>query len=162
MELFWQAAKVATTELDDQRRPNAAYYARRARIYEGPVKRRYIAKGKEIAGAVFGNDHRLVSYVDSRSHYCHAYADAVAKTSAFRLLFALFNVLGVPVLLLGPDAHPVAVDETWEQAYNDTKKPFGHERVLAVMLSLSPPEWPWMVSSTTTASPVTTKRQRIE
>jgi hypothetical protein len=144
LEQYWQAAKVSDMELDASKQPDAAYYTRRAKIYgKGVVKRRYIGKGLGIAGAVFNNDHELIPYVQSRIYYCRAYEDAVENMPAFKLLSELVNVLGVPLLLLGPDAYPFAIGETWQHAYNDTSKPFGHERVLAAMLSMPTADRPW-------------------
>jgi hypothetical protein len=143
LELFWQAAKLSTVEVVNGR-PTAAYYRRRAAIYaKGVVKRRYVAKGQPIAGAIFGNDVTIVSYIASRSTYCDAYTNAVVHTPAYALLRGLVNI-GVRLLLLGPDAHCLRMGESWKYAYNDAEKPFGHERVLSVLLSSSTVDkWPW-------------------
>jgi hypothetical protein len=140
LELYWQAAKLCPGEVHNGA-PTAAYYMRRAKIYaKMNVKRRYIDKGLPIAGAVFGNDKTIFNYIDSRRFYCGAYAEAVLKTRAFKLLKELLNI-NVNVLLLGPDGHPMRMGESWEYAYADPSKQFGHERVLAVMLTKT--KWPW-------------------
>jgi hypothetical protein len=142
LELFWQAAKLHPGEIINGV-PTLAYYKRRALIYKNlKVKRRYITKGLPIAGAVFGNAKEIINYVDSRRFYCSAYTVAVTKTAAFKLLQAVIK-LNVNVLLLGPDAHPMRMGESWCHAYADRSKQFGHERVLAVLLTVDAAKWPW-------------------
>ena len=69
LELYWQAAKVTPDEVEgDHVLPS--YYERRHKIYtKGKVKRRYIAKGKPIAGAVFNNDPKIWQWIESREIY---------------------------------------------------------------------------------------------
>jgi len=139
LELYWQAAKVTEDEISDQGVAGANYFKRRKAIYEkGKVKRRYIVKDKKIAGAVFGDSNKLVPYQSSRVHYCRPYERAVRQTDAFKFLDELLD-MGVDVLLVGPDGY--AVETSWQEAYMDTSKPFGHERVLACMLDTE--DLPW-------------------
>jgi hypothetical protein len=143
LELYWQAAKVCPEEVLNGS-PTPAYYVRRAQIYaKNVVKRRYIPKGYAIAGAVFGNDPTIFESVPSRKFYCHAYTTSVVKTPAFQLLTAIVH-LNIRLLLLGPDAHALRMEESWASAYTDCTKQFGHERVLAVMLTSPQSEWPWI------------------
>ena len=143
LEMYWQAAKLSPDEVKNGE-PTASYYARRAKIYsQMKVKRRYITKGLPIAGAVFGNEKNIYSYIHSRQFYCSAYAEAVLPTPAFKLLSELLD-LKFNMLLLGPDSHPMRMGESWGYAYADTSKQFGHERVLAVLLSVDTAKWPWV------------------
>jgi hypothetical protein len=138
LELYWQAAKVARDEVEEGV-AGPKYFRRRRAIYEdGKVKRRYITKGETIAGAVFGDDKRLIPYQPSRVHYCRPYEQAVRQTPAYKFLDKLVG-MGIDVLLVGPDGYPV--ETSWQDAYMDTSKPFGHERVLACMLDTE--DLPW-------------------
>ena len=142
VELYWQAAKISPSEVYNGE-PTAGYYRRRASIYAAmKVKRRYINKGLPVAGAVFGNNKTVFNYIDSRQFYCSAYAESVMKTPAFKLLRVLLY-MKINLLLLGPDGHPMRMGESWTYAYADTSRQFGHERVLAVLLTVDPKYWPW-------------------
>ena len=90
LELVWQAAKATKAELLPEQKPSAAYFRRRARIYDqGQVKRRYVASG-DIGGAVLSwRTRAAVGYVASRKFYCKAYAQAVKGSKAYRFLESL-------------------------------------------------------------------------
>jgi hypothetical protein len=142
LEMWWQAAKVKPSEVGEGGVVLPCYFERRQQIFtKGQVKRRYFTG--PIAGAVFGDDPKLVDYLSSRVWYCKSYSQAVENLPAFKFLKAILQ-LGINLLLLGPDGHQLQPEETWEQAYSDPTKQFGHERVLACMLSIHDSTlWPW-------------------
>ena len=139
LELVWQAAKVAKGE------DWPTYFARRARIYrKGKPQRRYLDRDTVPAGACLGLSKELVQYVPSRAFYCCAYQSAVSQVQEFKLLEDLV-MEGFNLLLLGPDGHPVSEEaDSMAKAYEDTSRPFGHERVLVAMLRK---EFPWQTQS---------------
>jgi hypothetical protein len=143
MELSWQASKVKEIEVDSNGKAKKTFFLRRDEIYQkGIAKRRYFTKNHKVAGAVFGNDPTLVSYVESRVEYCSLYAKAIKDLPQFQMLAQLVDI-GFSLILLGPDAYPLKENETWQAAYENPKIPFGHERVIACMLITQPETWPW-------------------
>lgn len=146
LELVWQAAKVRVCEMDSKGCVLPAYFKRREKIYAAGVpKRRYLKYGELPACAIFGNDPtKTLAYQESRFFYCQAYERAVKETPAFKFLCEKLDQ-GYNILLLGPDGYPMK-NQTIEEAYEDTSKPFGHERVLCALLNFAhDPEhvFPW-------------------
>jgi ribonuclease HI len=150
MELWWQSSKVAKSEVHPITNVIAdSYWRRRAAIYRaGVAKRRYIDVA-DIYGAVFGNKGDPVyQYIDSRVFYCQAYEEAIMDPNnrdaynAFSFLDKLLEA-GVNILLLGPDADPLPsgddLGSPFDVAYHSTVSPFGHERVIAALLSRDTP-----------------------
>ena len=139
MELVWQASKVCDGE------SSAAYAARRRGIYKARVpKRRYVAKGTAIKGMrLLSPPAPLHDYASARSRlYIPAYIWGVSGGSTFGFLQTLVSE-GFDLVLFGPDGYPFnPLDEVEvRQRILDLSEPFGHERVLAVMLAHPREAW---------------------
>eukprot|EP00727_Mastigamoeba_balamuthi_P006361 m51a1_g2345 hypothetical protein (302) ;mRNA; f:570478-571383 len=151
VENFHQGTKVFRQETDKNRNPTEKYYKNRLAAYQDPVAHRHKFQGTDQANKNIplyfiwvdkeGTEHRL-TYVQSRQFYCTFYERlASARPEYARLREMLAS--GTSLEICGYDAFPFDPVADAERAYLDSTKPFGHERVLAVMLSLPPEQYPW-------------------
>lgn len=143
--------------------PSAAWYARRLELYEDeePHRHKFADTKKDETGdtnpnpnaplysvhlALDGTERRF-TYVASRYFYCCAYEHLATQQPAFRQL-ADWHRAGVDLRLCGYDAFDMgesADADTLYAHYCDAARPFGHERVLYVLLMLAhtPDALPW-------------------
>jgi hypothetical protein len=150
IENFHQGSKCFTEELDNNGHPSELFISNRLSFYQDPVPHRHKYKGTIPAFFVWidkdGKEYHL-NYVDSRQFYCYFYEILATQTNDYQHLKKLVES-GTNMEICGYDAHPLAPDETIEDAYLDTSKPFGHERVLFALLTLTPEHYPWRTHGT--------------
>jgi hypothetical protein len=84
-----------------------------------------------------GKEHHL-SYVESRQFYCNFYDRLTENSGELAYLRQLLDQ-GYNLQICGPDAY--SMDDV-EKAYLNPNQPFGHERVLTVLLTEA--EKPWL------------------
>jgi hypothetical protein len=138
--------------MNKEGKPGPLYYENRKNFYTDPVPHRhkYIGtdpRNKNIPKFFVwvdrdGKEHHL-TYVESRQFYCTFYDRLARVQPAYARLCRMID-RGTNVEICGYDAHPLAKDETIEDAYLDPTKPFGHERVLyAMLVTADENELPW-------------------
>lgn len=151
IENFHQGSKCFREEVDKEGNPTELFVRNRLRFYLDPEPHRHKYRGLDTKNRnvpLFfvwrdrtGREHRL-SYVESRQFYCEFYSRLAAARPEFGRLQGLLRD-GYDVEICGYDAHPFDPTADAEHAYCDAALPFGHERVLAVMLVCRPSTWPW-------------------
>ena len=154
IENFHQGSKCYREEMDDKGWPSKLYAANRLAFYNDPEPHRHkYDKGsnkdnKNIPEFFVwidkvGKEHHL-SYVESRQFYCTFYERLASARPEFKRLQKMLAD-GYNIEICGYDAHPFDPVLEAEAAYMDPSLPFGHERVLAVMLANSdkPELFPW-------------------
>lgn len=148
-ENFWQGGKLFRSDygldLDsdlsginlDEQPFLYQFYLRRAKMYSSEKgKRRALPKAKAgvpIHSIYFG---QRMGYIQSRKEvYCPIYAGLVLSMPEYAAMYS--KVLsGINVLIVGPDGRDIEMTrDSVEQAINDPKYIFGHELVLACLLS---------------------------
>jgi len=104
-----------------------------------PHRRKTFGEGKhnEIIPECFiwvdeGGEENMLSYVESRQFYCNFYERLALETDAYALLLDLL-IDGTNIQICGYDACDLSPDDV-EGEYLNERIPFGHERVLAVLL----------------------------
>lgn len=86
---------------------------------------------------------RKLSYIESRWFYCSMYEKAVQEQTAFRELQTKRRN-GTNLEIIGYDGYPIT--QTLYEHYTDGSKPFGHEVVLACILTVeNEAERPWHI-----------------
>jgi hypothetical protein len=139
LENFHQYSKQFEGETDSE------FAAARGAGYQDPVPHRHKVKGRKPLHAVWlapdGARHELGA-IEARQLYCNFYERGVRGTADFAALRHMLDMGACNLELFGYDAVPMPQGS--EHAYLSTEHPFGHERVLFVMLS-EPDEsaWPW-------------------
>lgn len=121
------------------------FEAARAKAFQDPVPKRHKRRGVKPKGWIWEDPtdgkRYCLSWVRSRQFYCNWYERMVREQPEWAKLQALART--TKVLVVGYDAHPVD-DGDWERAYLQSEVAFGHERVLACMLSVEDEaQWPW-------------------
>jgi hypothetical protein len=155
LENFHQGSKAFAPEVDSEGKPNALFYKNREDFYRDPEPHRHKYVGEEKNKSIprffvwvdqEGREHYL-SYVESRQFYCNFYERIAVQEPDFLTLQAWLQ-RGMNLQICGYDANPISgegvdVTESIERAYLDPSKPFGHERVLFTMLTITENLWPW-------------------
>lgn len=149
LENFHQGNKVFS--VDDDGNPTDEFYKARLEFYNDPTPHRHrkeASNGKPVYSVyvdVDGTEHHL-SYIESRQFYCNYYERFALQTEAFECLKEMLDQ-GFNLQICGYDAYGFDGDfrsaKDWDECYTDTRSPFGHEKVLACMLSLPTDDWPW-------------------
>ena len=145
LENFHQGSKCYRHEVDVNGFPTGEFYAARDRMFTDPEPHRHKIKGEKPLYSVWidkkGGGHCL-NYIQSRQFYCNFYERAVLQMPEFKYLQDILNK-GVNIQICGYDAYEMKKEEI-EKEYLNEKFPFGHERVLFALLSISDPnEYPW-------------------
>ncbi|MFA5039754.1 MAG: hypothetical protein WC732_08785 [Candidatus Omnitrophota bacterium] len=150
IENFHQGTKCFAEEVDASGNPSSVYVGNRLRFYldSAPHRHKFIGKGKNKNIPLFfvwiakdGTEHRL-TYVESRQFYCTFMERLASARPEYRRLQEMLGQ-GYHIQICGYDAYPFDPIADAETAYMDASKPFGHERVLAVMLANPPEQYPW-------------------
>jgi hypothetical protein len=155
IENFHQGTKCFAEEADAAGNPTALYAANRLKFYLDPEPHRhkYTGTGQNKNAPLYfvwiardGTEHHL-GYVESRQFYCSFFERLASARPEFRRIQDTL-AQGYDVQICGYDAHPFDPVADAESAYMDASKPFGHERVLAVMLVNPPERYPWRLHRT--------------
>lgn len=146
LENFHQGNKVFKDEVDEDENPTDVFTKNRLKWYCDDVPHRHKVKGVRPLYSIWtdrdGTSYKI-DYISSRQFYCTFYERLVLEQEDFRTLLELL-VDGVNLAIQGYDAAPmVMTPEGIEEAYLDTKNPFGHEKCLAAMLVLEEKDYPW-------------------
>jgi hypothetical protein len=150
IENFHQGSKCYKEEMTPEGNPSALFYSNRLQFYNDPVPHRhkYVGtadkKNKNVPEFFVwvdkdGSEKRL-TYVESRQFYCTFYERLASQTESYRRLAHDYKA-GFSLEICGYDAVPISTGV--DAAYMDSSVPFGHERVLAVMLTEAPENYPW-------------------
>ena len=162
LENFHQGNKVFPSEVesdpatgDGKRKPTAAFYELREKMYLDPKPHRHKQAATSIGGKAGdknkniplfsvwvdkdGTEHQI-DYFTSRQFYCHFYERAVINNPDYKILLDKIGS-GYNLRIVGYDGY--AVTKTLMLHYCDTSRPFGHEMVLYTMLTAKPEDWPW-------------------
>jgi hypothetical protein len=91
-----------------------------------------------------GREHRL-TYVESRQLYCAYMEELVQLQPEWRHLQQLV-ANGTNICIVGYDSQPL--DRDANTRYLDSGRPFGHEDVLATLLTEPSERWPWHIHRT--------------
>jgi hypothetical protein len=146
LENFRQGNKVWNNEIDEKGNPTETFYGQRIKMYSDsiPHRRKYPEiKGNEPVYSLWIDKtgvEKKFTYVESRQFYCTFYERLASKEQDFIKLKKMISD-GYNVMICGYDAHDLSDDI--EKEYLDKNKPFGHERVLYVMLKYPEKNWPW-------------------
>jgi len=140
-ENYWQGSKIFKEDLIDGDHITlgnlkASFFQRRIKMYNDPKPhRRALPKthGYPIAGYYYGN---IYDYVPSRTFYVYYYKALVEQTEAYKKLQDMYRS-GKNLHIIGYDGRDIGpiTKESILQAYNDKTEIFGHELVLAAMLT---------------------------
>jgi hypothetical protein len=152
IENFHQGNKVYASQYDAQLdKPTPAFYETQREMYTDDVPHRHHPAASSRLRPLFsvfyvGDVEYRLSYVESRQLYCHYYEAFARADPAYKTLENLIEQ-GYHLQMCGYDAYDVEGDwsdpNVWEAYYLDPSRPFGHERVLACMLSISSEDVPW-------------------
>ena len=80
--------------------------------------------------------------MESRQFYCTFYQRLASQQPAFTHLQQLIRS-GTNVQICGYDGRAIG-HRSIEEEYLDASRPFGHELVLATMLTCDPVDYPWV------------------
>lgn len=152
IENFHQGSKCFIEEMDvNTGEPTALFNENRISYYRDvePHRHKYFGsnpKNRNIPKYFVwvtkdGKIHKL-DYIESRQFYCNFYERLASRRPEYEKLRKMLTD-GYSIQICGYDAHPFDPISEAEAAYVDDTKPFGHERVLAVMLSNPPERYPW-------------------
>ncbi len=138
-ETLWQASKMyPCDEMPGTDTPNERFYKRQRNAFErarkhGKGLRHVGPRGVKPVCAWYG---RRLSYLEARRQiYVPTYVALARETSAFRRLRDMV-ASGTNVLLIGYDGYDYRTDgKTLAQCMDDETRSFGHELVLAGMLT---------------------------
>ena len=152
VENAWQCGKLFPLDADKDGRPTPAFFQKRQALYGDPRPYRHHPSARILpetgkrepciawVDQSAGTDNiRLLTYLGARHLYCKWFADRAREAEQFEWLEKQLDE-GVNICIRGYDGRPV-VDLTAEYCNGDA--PFGHELVLAAMLTMPPEEWPW-------------------
>jgi len=162
IENLHQFNKVFPSEIDDDGNPTEEWYATRVRAYRDPIPHRHKPAAKSASGSKNIPEYSIwvtpdgkeakLSYFESRQVYCTYYERLAKKTKAYATLVKL-REKGVNIQIVGYDGYDLGIgsDDNHKmirskfiELYNDTKKPFGHELVLAALLLIeNRKDYPW-------------------
>ena len=141
LENFWQQSKIFPDETEEE------FHKNRVAGYLDPIPHRHKQgrHGQKPTGWRWndrdGTVHTL-DWITSRQFYCNYYERLVAGNKELGKLKDML-ASGLKLQICGYDAVPFG-QLTPEDAYLSTKAPFGHERVLYVMLTeKDDSQWPW-------------------
>jgi hypothetical protein len=150
IENFHQGSKCFQEEVDDQGQPSPIYYLNRDNFYQDSIPHRHKYTGQDQKNKNIPLffvwidqdqvEHHL-SYVESRQFYCTFYERLASQQPDFAYLQKLIKD-GTNLQICGYDGRPIG-HRSIEEEYLDSSKPFGHELVLATMLTHSPNDYPW-------------------
>lgn len=150
LENMWQYCKVYEKELNAQGKPGKAFHDALALGFDDntPHRRKYHKGYSKIVGMYWmkmDGEEVMLDYVESRFIYCWFYSRIAQTLDDFSTMQHLMKQ-GIPLQIIGYDAHPLAscTKEEIYRAYRDSAKPFGHELVLTAMLVLDEIDWPWL------------------
>ena len=154
LENFHQGSKCYAEEVDSKGQPSSVFSMNRLAMYVDDKPHRH----KECGGLKTklplyfvwidrdGTEKHL-TYIESRQFYCTFYERLASQKPEFARLRAMV-VDGIDLEICGYDAYPLEKQGNYELSYIDPQQPFGHERVLAAMLTLNPTEYPWRTHKT--------------
>ncbi len=152
IENFHQGSKCFQQEVGPDGNPSTLFYENQQRFFEDPEPYRHKYKGKEKNKNIplyfvwidqNGQEHHL-TYVESRQFYCTFY-ELLATAREDFLTLKEYLKRGYNLQICGYDGRPVETND-FEREYLDASKPFGHELVLAALLTVSPATYPWRSS----------------
>ena len=134
-ENLWQYSKVWEGDLADDGSLKHTFFSRRSSGFASEKARRRIpgCHGSKRTLCTYW-DGQMLSYLQARALlYCPIYAELVRPTEGFSRLRDMVED-GMPIQLLGYDGYDVS-DRSLYECFVDETRPFGHELVLASMLS---------------------------
>lgn len=154
IENLWQFSKVYESDIDhDTEEPSADWVARRDKGWADPQGYLSVMKKEDVIGGKGDDDDTPVikprffmwgntqlSFLKARrSIFCRAYASLVVKTEGYRKLVAMIQK-GINIQILSDTGYDYAGQgRTLYQCLNDPNQVFGHEFVLAGLLTGNEP-----------------------
>jgi hypothetical protein len=138
MENLWQFSKVIKDEVGPDGKPTQLFFDRQKAGFANPDGKRRKAHRSQTLFHYWNG--KILYKVDARKQiYCKHYAELVVKTDAYKALEELLNT-GTNVQLLGYDGHDYSAADNLDgsrllKILEDTSRPWGHEFVLAGLLS---------------------------
>lgn len=138
-ENYWQGSKIYKEDfIEGTRTLKQSFFERRARMYtDNKPHRRSLPKshGLPVAGYYHG---QIYDYVPSRQFYVRYYTELVQKTQEYQSLVDKFNK-GNKLHIIGYDGRDIGpiTRESITLAYNDHANIFGHELLLAALITKS-------------------------
>ena len=145
LENFHQGNKVFEDEVDKDGNIKDKFFKTQLAFYNDNTPHRHKPNKSKTNKTLFSvwvtQDKKLnkLTSIESRQFYCNYYERLVKNLKEFTFLQNKINE-GYNLRICGYDANDVT---TYEEAYLDGSKPFGHERVLACMLELKEEDYPW-------------------
>ena len=160
IENFHQGSKCFKEELLCNNKPSKEFYDNQLAFFNDPIAHRHKlpknpkekTKKKNIPEFFVwkhkdGKEHHL-TYIECRQFYCTFYERLATKTTAFKELKELLEK-GTNLNIIGYDAKTLKDykdPKVWHAQYLDDSTSFGHEMVLACLLSLNDPaQYPWNI-----------------
>ena len=138
MENLWQYSKVIKDEVGPDGQPTQLFFDRQKEGFANPNGKRRKAHRSETLFHYWNG--KILYKVEARKHiYCRYYAELVVKTDAYIALEAKLDA-GENIQLLGYDGHDYSAADDQDgsrllEILEDTSRPWGHEFVLAGLLS---------------------------
>lgn len=131
-ENFWQYSKVYKNEIDENNDLTETFFKMRRDGFMNKkgIRRKY-PKGCNCLFSIFGEEK--LPYLDARYYYCKIYTDLVKKTDAYKKLKEMVKE-GTKIQILGYDGYNKGKN-SYKFCYKDESRPFGHEFVLACLLT---------------------------
>ena len=138
MENLWQYSKVYQREIDSNGNIMQIFYDERIRGFNDIKGHRKKYPGEE-SKFVYWNNKQMDKVKGRKQIYCKYYADYVVKTAAYRKLEKMLDE-GVNIQLVGYDGiyynpETDSKGKIFKQYLNDPDFTFGHELVLAALLT---------------------------
>jgi len=144
LENFHQFNKVYPQELNDEGKISDVFWKKLKSGYKSDQGQRhkYGRQDKpKFSVHKIGDEVRRYTYIQSRWFYCHHYEKLTEGNGDLEMLRKLKRE-GTNLQLVGYDGYPIEKD--LYDVYCDPRRPFGHESVLYVLLTVdSPEEYPW-------------------
>lgn len=149
LENFHQFNKVYNFELNDEGEPSDVFFKKQLEAYNSSKGNRHKygwKKRHQVAYSYYileSGKSIKYDYIQSRYWYCHFYEKLATKKESFKKLQNLLKE-GKKLQITGYDGYPLSND--YYKDYIDPEKPFGHERVLQVLLTIDDPKnYPWNI-----------------
>jgi len=139
VENVWQFCKVFAKDIGLDGKPTPEWFATRLKGWADPNGHQW-GKKKQPKGTkpvyfLWGHDEKL-QYLEARSRiFCRVYATLAVRTLAYRRLVELIEK-GTNIQILGLDGYDyVAEKRSLHECLNDPNRNFGHEFILAGLLT---------------------------